>query len=242
VRFGSAQDGWVFDDGLWSTHDGGHTWTDIFLGRVLHLEAAAGTVWALTAEGSGKAQLWRSPVDDDNWVPVKGVTVDRQADLAVQGSRVIVVDADKTWVGQGEGNEFVAHPSPCDSPALQVRLSASGSLWAKCVTGMAAYVATSADGTSWQTVQPKGLDQMLPNSLTIGARGADDALLASDPAQPLFDLQSDGTQVAVSKPPTTGAHIDYLGFTTDDVGYAVVTEGLWRTDDGGDTWRKLAIG
>jgi len=45
----------------------------------------------------------------------------------------------------------------------------------------------------------------------------------------------------VSRPPALGASIDYLGFTSPSVGYAIDGTHLWRTSDGGDTWTRLHI-
>ena len=40
----------------------------------------------------------------------------------------------------------------------------------------------------------------------------------------------------------TGEQASYVGFTTPSIGYAIVGTGLWRTEDGGNTWRQLQIG
>ena len=50
----------------------------------------------------------------------------------------------------------------------------------------------------------------------------------------------DGTTTQVAQPPS-GDGAGYLGFTTRDVGYAIVGFALWRTDDGAETWRRLDI-
>jgi photosystem II stability/assembly factor-like uncharacterized protein len=34
---------------------------------------------------------------------------------------------------------------------------------------------------------------------------------------------------------------EYIGFTTPAVGYAINAGSLWRSDDGGETWRRLQI-
>jgi hypothetical protein len=62
------------------------------------------------------------------------------------------------------------------------------------------------------------------------------------PEEPLTTLSADGSLRPVRTPPVTGSAVSYLGFTNRDIGYAVVGDGLWRTDDGGDTWRQLSIG
>ena len=244
VRFGSSRDGWLYGDGLWATHDGGSSWHAVPMsGGVSSLAAAHGVVWALVSANRGNDQhLWRSAVGSDSWTRVPDVTVPASGDVAVFGSRVIVLGAgptSKVWVSN-DGSTFAAHPSGCTS-AMAAQLSASGSLWAKCVTGMASYVVTSADGVHWSQVPVSQDGGSAPNSLTLGARGPDDAILALDASQPIVDLHADGTQQAVSRPPALGASIDYLGFTSPSVGYAIDGTHLWRTSDGGDTWTRLHI-
>jgi hypothetical protein len=239
VRFGSGQDGWLFGGGLWSTHDGGLTWTALEVpGGVYRLEAAAGTAWALVDVGDSKEQLWSSPVGDDDWQPVDGVDVEGPADLAVQGERVVVLGTgDAAW--SNDSGDFQRSDNPCASSA-EVRISGSGSLWATCVTGTAAHLASSDDeGLTWTDVPVDTGQGSLPNSVSVGARSTGEAVLAV-PTQPIARLDVTGTVSAVAAPPT-GGDVGYLGFTTRDVGYAIVGSALWRTDDGAETWRQLDI-
>jgi hypothetical protein len=244
VRFGSAEDGWLFGGGLWATHDGARTWHPVKLpGAVPRLAAANGTVWALVStDGGNSQQLWRSPVGSDSWTQVRDVTVGSPGDVALVGSRVVVLGAgqSKVWVST-DGASFTSHTSPCTS-AMSAELSATTSLWATCVTGTAAYIETSADGVSWHPVQATQGGGSAPNSLALGARGSNDALLALGANERLTDLYADGSQRSVSQPPALGSAISYLGFTSVDVGYAIDGTHLWRTKDGGDTWTRLRIG
>jgi photosystem II stability/assembly factor-like uncharacterized protein len=239
VRFGSALDGWLFGGGLWSSHDGGESWTKIALGgQVRRLEAAAGHAWALVG-AHDREQLWTTSVGTDDWHQVDRVTITGPGDLAVQGTRVIVLGTyDEAWTN--DSGAFRQTTNPCAS-SLQVRLSGSGSLWATCVTGTAAHLATSTDdGQTWSTVNVDTGQGALPNSVTVGARSTGEAVVAI-PQQPLSRLSTAGTLTAVSDPPT-GGDVDYLGFTSRDVGYAIVGgTTLWRTDDGAETWRPLDI-
>jgi hypothetical protein len=244
VRFGSATDGWLFGTGLWATHDGARTWRPVDLpGAVSRLAAAHGVVWALVTAADGNSQqLWRSPVGSDSWTRVPGVTVGAPGDVALAGANVVVLGTgpSKMWVSR-DGTTFAPHANPC-STAVKAELSASTSLWAKCETGTAAYVITSADGVSWQPVKATPDGSAAPNSLALGARGPTDALLALGANEKLTDLNSDGTQQPVRQPPAASSGIRYLGFTTVDVGYAIDGVHLWRTEDGGNTWNRLHIG
>ena len=141
------------------------------------LEAAAGTVWALVDVGGSHEQLWSSPVGSDDWQRADGIDVTGTADLAVQGTRVVVLGTgDAAWTNAS--GDFARAPNPCAS-AVDVRLSGSGSLWATCVTGTAAFLATSGDdGSSWTTVPVDTGQGALPNSVSVGARMPDEAVVA----------------------------------------------------------------
>jgi photosystem II stability/assembly factor-like uncharacterized protein len=246
VRFGSSSDGWLFGDALYSTHDGGASWGRQRLpGRVMRLEAAAGTAWAMVTDGvDGSAvHLWRSPVSSDDWTEVPDVSVSSAVDLTVQAKHVVAVGGmdSKAWVGNG--GKFGAFANPCPGGTGEsARLSATGSLWARCSNGTSATLLTSADGTAWKPVVPTFLPDALPNQAVVGARTESDALLALAPNTPFYRVQSDGSGAPVKQSPTTSGATSYIGFTTRNVGYAITGEQLWRTDDGGNTWKLMRIG
>jgi hypothetical protein len=81
----------------------------------------------------------------------------------------------------------------------------------------------------------------LPNSVVVGARASGEAVVVTGPEEPLARLRADGALIPVVTPPVTGVAPGYLGFTTRDVGYAIVGSMLWRTDDGAETWQRLDI-
>jgi hypothetical protein len=194
-----------------------------------------------TGSGDNTQQLWRSAVGTDAWSRVPGVSVTGPGDLAVQGDRVVVVGTANSpaWVGGPDG--FVSHNGPCPD-ALQAELSAVSSFWAKCVTGTLAHLAVSPDGASWTDVPLSTDNGAVPNIAALGARTDREALvgLGIDPV--LTRVSADGTVGPLPNlPPRDGALAEYVGFTTPDVGYMILVSGLYRTDDGGNTWRKLAI-
>lgn len=249
VRFGSSSDGWVYGDGLWSTHDGGTTWLAQRLpGRVERLEAAAGTAWALVTDGLDgvDVSLWRSPVGRDDWTKVPDVALRYGVDLTVQRQHVVAVGSNgsKAWVG--DGGTFTAVDDPCSAagggPSLATRLSATGSLWASCASGTSARLLASPDGSAWQQVVPSFLPDALPNQVVVGARTASDALLSVGPGEPFYRVRSDGSGGPVKGSPTADGATSYIGFTDASVGYAISGNQLWRTDDGGDTWRLVRVG
>jgi hypothetical protein len=185
--------------------------------------------------------LWRSSVDTDVWAKVPAVTVSGPADLAVQGKRVVVLGAQpsRLWVGGTAG--FTEHPSPCPG-ATSVRLSSVGTIWATCGTGTAAALHVSTDGVAWSDVPVHSDGGALPNSLMLGARTNIEAIVAIATDQPFQRLSAGGTLSPVTSAPPGDSSGTFIAFTTAQVGYAEKGGSLYRTDDGGDTWRKLTIG
>ncbi len=243
VRFGSGEDGWLFGGDLWSSHDGGYSWTQQSLpGPVVRLEAAAGSAWALVGSGKDddRLQLWSSPVGADDWARVPDVFVTGPADLSVQGRRVVVLGAQdsRLWVGGTAG--FAEHPSPCPG-ATSVRMSSVGSIWATCGTGMSAALHVSDDGITWAGVPVRSDSGALPNGLVVGARTDGDAIVYASEAGSFQRLSVDGTLSDLASPPPSGTSGELIAFTTPQVGYAEVGGTLYRTDDGGDTWRDLTL-
>jgi hypothetical protein len=180
-------------------------------------------------------------VTDDDWTRVPGVTVTGPADLSVQGDRVVVLGAQdsRLWVGGPKG--FAEHPSPCPG-ATSVRLSSVGSIWATCGTGMSAALHVSADGVLWSNVPVSTDTGALPNSILVGARTDGDAIVSTGASDPLQRMSVVGDLSTLGSPPPSGSGVEYLGFTTPAVGYAIIGGGLWRTEDGGDSWHNLGLG
>jgi photosystem II stability/assembly factor-like uncharacterized protein len=86
VRYADPSNGWVYGPDLWSTHDGGATWTALRVGGatpfVEDLEASGGMVDLVAASGCDpqttptcSVQLWQATVGSDNFQPVPGVTL-----------------------------------------------------------------------------------------------------------------------------------------------------------------------
>lgn len=245
VRFGSGSDGWLFGDEFWATHDGGETWSHVKLpGAIRRLEAAAGRAWALVDAGVGNSlELWSSPVGTDSWASA-GVEVTSPGDLAVQGQRVVVVGSGdrEAWTNSG-GDRFTAVAGPCPGTG-DVRISALDSLWAACAADDGTDVRVSSDGRSWTDVGLNVDDNGRPGGrIAIGAHGSGEAIVSVSP-DVFLRLTSGGEPLpsaTIEKPPGGGV-ADYIGFTTLSVGYAITSDGLWRTDDGGEIWRQLQIG
>ncbi|HWF40743.1 MAG TPA: hypothetical protein VN683_01555, partial [Acidothermaceae bacterium] len=78
VRFATKNDGWAFGPQLWSTHDGGRTWTaQATPGPVYDVEASGGVAYLLEATCGTEPcvqgdRLLQTPVSSDGWTAISG--------------------------------------------------------------------------------------------------------------------------------------------------------------------------
>jgi photosystem II stability/assembly factor-like uncharacterized protein len=77
VKFANASNGWLFNPGLWATHDGGKHWARVKLpGMVTSVVAANGVAFAImqpVGRAASAAKLYQSKVGSNTWTLVKGV-------------------------------------------------------------------------------------------------------------------------------------------------------------------------
>jgi hypothetical protein len=136
VRFADSSNGYAYGQQLWSTHDGGRTWTQQHLGNsVSDLAIGDGYVYAL-AYTKGQSHLLRSIVGSDQWAMLSNVGSGYLSSLWVQGPTVIVQAGSRLLVSNNVGVQFarkrgVTHAGDCGYDG------GPGALWALCTTGMA---------------------------------------------------------------------------------------------------------
>ena len=74
IAFADARNGWLYDAGLWATHDGGGHWSRIALkARVTSVVAAGGWAYAAVSSLSPAPPVLRTPVGRDDWQPVRAL-------------------------------------------------------------------------------------------------------------------------------------------------------------------------
>lgn len=258
LRFADNDDGWAYGEALWTTSDGGTTWSDTSLpaGAVKDLAAArepgatTGTVWATvqpTPYTSGY-QLWRAlyssgggtgtwqRVDLGSDPPAEEISA-----LVVQGGTayLLATDAKKlTHLYVSTASGTTVQDPPCIP--FDTELSGGiGSLWTTCSSGSAGdgpRAAVSTDGgATWKNVAP------LP-AITAGIIGGIDPTAAViDEGSGLRRITTSGQSHLVSTPQQTNGYT-FIGFTDATTGYAIGQPDparLWRTTDGGLTWKTV---
>ncbi len=268
LRFADPLDGYAFDPGagpgheaFWVTHDGGAHWHAVPLGgEVLAFTASGGEAYAVLAtcthSGCADARIARSPARTDAWTS----TALPQASGAVQASlsargRQVWIDAEPGGAAGGVllhstdgGATFTVRSSPCVAGlGGTVQATSEQVLWFVCPTGMMARAYRSTDGATTTTALQTG---QIVNSSRLAAADDTTAVLASG-SDPTLRRTTDGgaTFAPVLTPPDSGSWL-YLGFTspTVGVGLSVAAGGarvpattLWRSTDGGATWRRVPI-
>jgi hypothetical protein len=255
IRFADSDNGWAYGDALWTTSDGGASWSDTSLpaGEVVDLGAAhapgavAGTVWAIVQPSpfTSGYELWSAP-----YAPGTGTGTWQQVDLksdppgttepslVVQGATAYVVAADTNNVSHlyvaSAGAATTTLTTPC-TPTASDLSAGVGSLWVACTfsSGRSPAVAVSTDGgITWHEVTT-------PSTYALGVIGGVDATTAViGVATGLSKVSTTGQPHALSTPSATNG-FSFIGFTDAKTGFALSQPDptrLWRTTDGGTTW------
>jgi hypothetical protein len=259
IRFADTDNGWAYGEALWTTSDGGASWTDTSLpaGAVVDLGAAhapgavAGTVWAVvqpTPFTSGY-ELWSAP-----YAPGTGTGTWQQVDLksdppgttapslVVQGATAYVVAEDANNVTHlyvaSAGAATTTLTTPCSQPPSDLSAGV-GSLWVACTlsSGGSPAVAVSTDGgVTWR-------DVTTPSAYGLGVIGGVDATTAVIDAGGLSKISTTGQPRALSTPSAPNG-FSFIGFTDANTGFALSQPDparLFRTTDGGTTWSVVGF-
>ena len=260
VVFATEHDGYAyvpFGGGpLYVTHDGGARWHAAF-GRVGTFAVGGGYAYALNGSG-----LERSAVVRDAWTRLASPVSTNDASIAVLGSRLWLLgrprrrpDFATLATSTDRGRTFTRHTGPClyDLPGRLVP-AGGGVVWAVCPTGMMAGVSLSTDGgLSFPALRsfhdPAGTSlPPLTNGAEIFPLSPQVAVLDGGGDGPLLRTTDEGRRWARVRQPARIVQLDWLGFTTHRFGLALVqtrpsptSVDLWRTTDGGASWRDVPI-
>lgn len=278
LRFADLRDGWIYttDPGgsggsrLWSTHDGGLTWTAIPDpagpdGSIFDLEASGGMAHLISRNRTAVA-IYDAAVTGDNWRPAPltlplGAGPVATAQLVLWGDRGwAVVDNRTAIAGARLGpSGWTATTPPCaraDGPALLAAASATD-LVAVCQegaygppepgTGRGPWLLRSSDaGAHWVPVGPVPAAQV--TSVTA-APGSPDTVVAAGTGGLLRSTDGGRTwnRVHTSVPAAGGGTEGptFVGFTTATQAVSIdpgVAGGLLITRDAGSTWTPVPFG
>ncbi len=254
LGFADAQNGYAYGPALYSTHNGGTTWSPVNVGgTVTQLAISGGQAYAIVSPtGGAGGKLIRSPVGHDDWT-VDDAAAAVSGGLWVQSSAVIVQSAAGTGVGANVlvshdgGATFTTYPAP--SPGFPCQFSAPDPpvVWAACPTGTESGVWRSSDGGAHFTIAAgTGTSLRLANSAPFAAASSSIAVVG---AQPMI-YRSDNSGALWSQVGPSGvAQWAYLGFTDATHGVALgymgstaqANERLYYTIDAGQTYHLVPL-
>ncbi len=256
IRFADTSDGFAFGSQLWSTHNGGRTWSHVSQvpGYVVDLETSAGVVYA-ASDKANRITIYRSPAGRDAWTRVGALPSVRNS---YGGLGTITLHGTAGWIILG--NHLYSSPTGAHWTRDSVRCPAQ---W-----GMAGVGAYSSSRITLLCVGNPGLGQTqkaLYASANGGATfsrvgpvpsGGDGGVLAEPTAQHLFVATSSGaTWIYVSanggrtwRDALTlddgGKGWSDFGFTTARQGLAVegvpsIGSRLYLTWNAGRSWHPV---
>ncbi len=252
---GSGQyDGWAYGDAYWSTHDSGHTWSNVGAppGEVTHLESWGDYVYAAVSSPSlGGADLYRSPTTEDAWqrVTVSNPGLTSVQSLVTANGLVALIDAGSLHPVvylSADGTSW-RRERPCPSGTDPRTLSAASeqvdaqttvsSLWVTC-QGATSAVFTYTDTTDLGTWHPAGTSY--PPTAVAAAQARDTAFVAGDG---VVGIQKLSVSNGVTTVPVPGLRTPvFFGFTNPSYGYLLDSSGhIVSTTNGGTNWTPYAV-
>ncbi len=243
VRFADGSNGYAFGQQLWSTHNGGASWTQLRLGAsVGDLAIADGYVYAI-AFRKGHGKLMRSAVGEDAWSALKGVGHGYLSGLWVEGATVFIQSGSHLLVSTNQGNHFrrvggVRNAGDCSYDGGTL------ALWALCTTGMAPDEVLLS-GNSGDTFTAAA--QVPDGPIDAFAAATGTAAVAAGQG-PLFRTTNAGASWTRVNAPSGGW--TYLGFSDPTHGVALGNFGsgghqqnrLYYTTDAGASYHLVPIG
>ncbi|MBO9523933.1 MAG: hypothetical protein J7518_20555 [Nocardioidaceae bacterium] len=236
-----GSDGWAWGNKLFSTHDGGRTWSEVGQGPGRRTEAGHSVViagrfaWSLFRSIDAETVLYRSPVDADEWTEVP--LPDGKADNLVRIGDAVVLDVQDEGLSNRrlrtstDGVRWSRLAAPCLTDSLLLTAGRSAFLECPGKNGGALFRSTGLG--PWQR-----FGGTIPARAGVFALGEDRVLLNGPRSSTLV---TDGGTVRVSGLP--GGAVTSAG-SAEDLAYAVAfgedsVGRLHRSSDGGRTWTQV---
>ncbi|MGH8890160.1 MAG: WD40/YVTN/BNR-like repeat-containing protein [Acidothermaceae bacterium] len=271
IRFGDANDGWAFDTALYSTTNGGSSWSAVsgIPGAVVDLVAANGVAWAVVdLSQTGMPTLPPSLASDAHYAiystpygnsPQHWARVAMPFELGAAQPSIVDQDGTVTVLASGPfrdsdldhalvaapGRAFTDHVGPCLQELGGSLSNSSTAVWGSCLTGSSTEIAVSTDrGASWR---PTGAHFGNAGPGGIGAIDTKSAILYNIATSSLTRLSANSGRVELADAIGKGATgSSFIGFTNLASGFAIIryhdgSSELWRTTDSGLHWSVVRL-
>jgi hypothetical protein len=250
VRFLNGNDGWAFGPELYSTHDGGATWTKVtgLKGRVIDLSAVGDQAYAVvaTCSGSGsdfaagcsRVSLYSTFYNSDDWRPVAGVSGGlsvRPGGLQLTGQYGYLLAGSTLFAGSpsGGGWQKVAPASGLVPACLRGKSGASGpsglmapgansDLYLLCqsASGGSGVLYSSAD--AGQTWQKSGPFTGTGTVTSLAVAPASGTLVAATSSGIFYSTdQKAWHRAGIGSGSGSGSGFSFVGMTTTTRGVAI---------------------
>ncbi|HEY2280641.1 MAG TPA: hypothetical protein VGI00_19965 [Streptosporangiaceae bacterium] len=235
IRFLNTTNGWTFGPELFSTHDGGGTWTQVNTGglRVTDLETVGDRAFAIfgSCAGTGSSfaaqctrfSLYSSPANTDDWQPVAGMS-----DLSAELANVTPTQ--------------VAAPALVLTPTKGYVLAANGTLYGGAVDGSGTWRQIDSIPAATAGCEPGPSQNGQPAHLLLGAASVSDLVLAcGTPAAPggaTVFTSADGGTAWQQAGHLSG--VSATGVAAQPGGEIIMatTGGLEVSQNGGASWQR----
>jgi photosystem II stability/assembly factor-like uncharacterized protein len=250
IRFGDLNNGWVYGGNLFTTSDGGTSWSAVsgVPGSVVDLAAASGNVWAVSddeSSGSPSYSLFHATYGTGGttaWAKVGLNTTSFSNVVVIKKNAYLLAATAPTQPGifvtiTNGGANVSSTSGPCGVQATGVlSVAGDGSLWALCTSGHTTTELVSTDaGAHWSAAQFPLV------TYSIGGVDSTHVVVYDDTELDLITLTS-SSPVPVAPGSVAAPGVSFIGFTTTKIGFLVASmqnatpSQLWRTADGGSTW------
>jgi hypothetical protein len=234
IRFLDTTNGWAFGPELFSTHNGGGTWTQVDTGglRVTDVETVGDRAFAIFGSCSGtgasfaaqctRFSLYSSPADTDDWKPVAGMS-----DLSAELANVVPTE--------------VAAPALVLTPTKGYVLAADGTLYGGAVGGSGSWQQIDTTPAAMAGCEPGQSQNGQPAHVLFGAASVSSlVLVCGTPAAPggaTVFTSADGGKAWAQVSHLSG--VAATGVAAQPGGAIIVatTEGLEVTQNGGTSWQ-----
>jgi hypothetical protein len=238
-----ALNGWAWGSGLWSTHDGGRTWSEITdgpgtttdYGHWVHL--TADRAWSLHRTDRDGMQLWSTPIGTDRWTSTLLPHRSSVVDMDTVGDRVVVLAASEgagqlTLLSRNEVDDWTSLDLPC--PGENQPYPAATEVFVLCPSDNGATIHRSVDLASWETFGQSDLTTVtgvfpLSDDRVVLLGRPHDLLVTPDGNEPIDVGLQDDEEV-----------FQETGGVAGDTAYLVTSKHrILFSKDAGLTWSQL---
>jgi len=266
--FADRSNGFLFGPGLFASHDGGRSWRRQSVPAVASLRLGGGYAYALTIRPEG---IWRARVGGTGWRRLRLPAAAREiGELSVEGTTLVVLrlghtkpgpgPAGRIWFSGDRGLSWGARTVPCTqadgSAALMAVTRARPRSWLiDCTLNLQSSQAqhvshhlfrSDDSGRSWTRLA----DPTRRNDPTLLAdNGAGHEFLATEGVHDELVGSFDGGRRWRALIRSGGSFFGWadLQFLDERTGFVVgptnnAPEHVYRTDDGGRSWRLIDTG